>query len=141
ADTHARIAQAAERYLILGKTSVTDWIGTNRYKRNDLSAFRALVLLKQQDPAAYDRIPTDVWRKWAPAIAAIPQDLSDATAPEVKNVLADAVAKAPTEFVGAVRTLIRRERTRAAASTTPVHPGASFLSLRNLEPCWHSVPL
>ena len=141
ADTRARIVQAAERYLIVAKTSVDDWIGTNRYKRNDLSAFRALVLLRQQDPAAYDRIPTDVWRKWAPAIAAIPQDFSDETAAEVKAVLADAVAKAPTEFVGAVRTLIRRERTRAAASATPVHPGASFLSLRNLEPCWLSVPL
>jgi hypothetical protein len=141
AGTRLRIMRAAEQYLSAGKTSVAGWIGTNRYKRNDLAAFRALILLKQHDSAAYARIPDDVWRKWAPAIAAIPQRFEDDTPAEVKMVLADAVAKAPAAFVRAVRTLIRRERTRAAKNAAPVHHGASFLALRNLEPCWQSVPL
>ncbi|MDE2184653.1 MAG: hypothetical protein KGJ78_16660 [Alphaproteobacteria bacterium] len=95
ADTRMRIVRAAEQYLSTGKTSVAGWIGTNRYTRNDLAAFRALVLLKQQDAAAYARVPDRVWRKWAPAIAAIPQQFEEDTPAEVKMVLADAVAKAP----------------------------------------------
>ena len=44
--TKQRILNAAEHYLSVGETSISEWIGTNQFRLNDLAAFRALILLE-----------------------------------------------------------------------------------------------
>lgn len=141
AHTRERIIRAAERYLAIGKTSVFQWIGTTRCRLNDIAAFRALVLLYQQDPIAYARIPAELWRRWAPAIAAMPVIASNGESGEVQErVLADVLEKAPVEFVKTIRTIIHRERTTAGEGTNQV-PGLPFHHLHDLKPCWRNEDL
>ena len=141
AHTRERIVRAAERYLAIGKTSILQWIATTGCRLNDLAAFRALVLLHQQDQIAYARIPDELWRKWAPAIAAIPVSTVGSDSVESQGkVLGDALDKAPTEFVTAIRTLIRRER-RARAEGSNQQLGMPFQHLYELKPCFANKDL
>ena len=54
------------------------------------------------------------------------------------DVLTDALAASPAEFVEAVRTIVRAERDRTVAegAKADVVPGTSFFILRDLEGCW-----
>jgi len=47
--TRSRIVAAARNYLIDAQPLVEKWLGTNAYRRGDLSAYRALILLKNVD--------------------------------------------------------------------------------------------
>jgi hypothetical protein len=93
--TRERIVRAAERYLEIGKTSATSWVGTSRCSSKDFAAFRALPLLHRQNPAAYARLAPAVWRKWAPAIAALPRMADDNSDEQV--IVGDALEKVPAE--------------------------------------------
>jgi hypothetical protein len=142
--TRQRLLIAAAQYLNLGESSVAEWIGTNSLRRNDLAAYRAMILLKQQDPSAYDGILPDAWEKWAAAVVASPKDSSVSEKSKLQVVIVtDALKAAPAQFVFAVREIMRKERARAAAAAAnaPTMPGASFFVLRELEGCWDSPPL
>lgn len=141
--TRQRLLRAAAQYLISGESSVGDWIGTNSLRRNDLAAYRAMILLKQRDLSSYDGIPSDAWAKWAAAVAALPKDSSVSEKSKLEaGIVADALKAAPAQFVWAVREIMRRERARAAAAPgAPALPGASFFVLRELRECWESAPL
>jgi hypothetical protein len=142
--TRQRLLIAAAQYLILGESSVDEWIGTNTLRRNDLAAYRAMILLKQQDLSAYDGIPPDAWEKWAAAVMASPRDSSVSEKSKLQaGIIADALKAAPAQFVSAVRMIMRKERARtaAAAADAPTVPGASFFVLRELSTCWDSAPL
>jgi len=139
--TRDRIVKAAERYVAIGKTSVAKWIGRGSHYHADLAAFRALILLKEQDPVAYSRVSLASWHKWAPAIASIVQDIEDKAPAAQLEVLADAVTKAPDAFTMAVRTQIRRERSKVLKKTTTVAPLTSFLLLRGLKGVWNNQTL
>ena len=142
AATRQRIIDGAAKYLLLGKTSVSEWIGTTTLHFNDLAAFRAMLLLREFDEVAYRTIAPETWRKWGPAVAAIPRLSGSERAKFQSEVVVDALAAAPAEFVGAVREIMRCERTRAVASASnPAPPGTSFLVLRDLEGCWNSEVL
>jgi hypothetical protein len=134
APTRERIVKAAERYLMVGKTSVMNWVATNHCSHNDYAAFRAFLLLLRLNPSAYDRLALEVWRKWAPAIAALPV-LGDDN-PTEQRVQRDALEKAPAEFTAAIRKLIRSHRRESAAASNTAVPGASFLHLRGLKHLW-----
>jgi hypothetical protein len=133
--TRERIVKAAERYLQIGKTSVLSWIGTNRCNQNDLAAFRALLLLLKHQPEVYSRLATEVWRKWAPAIAALPRSGDDKLMDE-QAVVREALEKAPAEFVAAIRKTIRCERRDAAATASQPNQGVRFWHLQGLKFCW-----
>jgi predicted NACHT family NTPase len=141
--TRQRILNAAERYLIVGHTSIAQWIGTTSLRRNDLAAFRALLLLRQHDQAAYDRIAASTWAKWAPVVVALPKPSGFEKSKVQAEIVSDALRLAPVEFVGAVRQIMRAERTRIAISPEEASQisGASFFVLRELEGCWNSEPL
>jgi len=142
--TRQRLLVAAAQYLISGESSVDEWIGTNTLRRNDLAAYRAMILLKQQDPSAYDGISPDAWEKWAAAVVASPKDSSVSAKSKLQaGIVADALKAAPAQFVSAVREMMRKERARAAAAAVdaPAVPGASLFVLRELEGCWDSAPL
>ena len=132
--TRDRIVKAAERYLEIGKTSVMNWVGTNHCNHNDYAAFRAFLLLLRLNPVAYNRLASEVWRKWAPAIAALPVLGNDK--PMEQRVQRDALEKAPTEFMAAIRKIIRCHRRESAAAGSAAGPGVSFLHLQGLKPLW-----
>src|SRR5260221_947775 len=140
--TRQRIVSAAEKYLAIGETSIAEWIGTTSLYWNDLAAYRAFILLKELEPTVYDLIPVAIWAKWAPAIASIPRYTGSEKPKLHVEVVVDALATAPAEFVHAIRRIMSSERARAAADpNTAVLPGASFFVLRDLEGCWDSEAL
>jgi hypothetical protein len=141
--TRQRLLDAAEKYLAIGHTSSEQWIGTTSLRRNDVAAFRAILLLRQHNQPAYQQIPASTWAKWAPVVAALPRS-SGIEKPKLETeVISDALSRVPTEFVEAVRKIMRSERTRVASAPpeAPQVPGASFFVLRELEGCWNSEPL
>jgi hypothetical protein len=141
--TRQRILDAAEKYLVVGQSSIAQWIGTTSWCWSDLTPFRAMLLLKQCKQTAYEQITASTWAKWAPVVAALPKASGfDKSKLQVK-VVSDALKSAPNEFVGAVRQIMRSERTRSAANVAagPEIPGASFFVLRDLEGCWDSEAL
>lgn len=140
--TRERIIAAAKRYLVVGESSVQKWIGTTSTNFDDLAAYRAFVLLKELDGAAYEQIPTAIWSKWAPAIASIPK-FTGSERPKLHiETIADALAAAPAEFVGATREKMKIERAQAASDPSSAPPrGASFFMLRDLDGCWDSEEL
>jgi len=106
--------------------------------RNDIAAFRAFILLKQEAPEVYARIPAAASQKWAPVIVGLPRETGTAGQSAVADVLTDALAAAPTEFVESVRSIVRAERDRTVAegAKADVAPGLQFFILRRLEGCW-----
>jgi hypothetical protein len=143
ASTRRRILDGACRYLVLAATSVPEWIGTTTLHFNDLAAFRALLLLRELDERNYRAVAPEIWKKWAPAVVAVPKSSGSERAKFQAEVVADALAAAPAEFVGAVQEIMQRERARTAAGATgqPQTPGSSFFVLRELEGCWDSESL
>lgn len=141
--TRQRILDGAERYLVVAETSIDQWIGTTSLRRNDVAAFRAMLLLREHDHRAYRQIAAGTWAKWAPVIAALPKSSGFEKSKLQTEVVSDALNLAPIEFVGAVRQIMRCERERARATTpeTPQIPGTSFFVLRQLEGCWNSEQL
>jgi predicted NACHT family NTPase len=145
ATTKQRILHAAFKYLAVADTSISEWLGKNPMPiwPNDFSAFRALLLIREFDEFAYRAIPQETWAKWAPMVVAIPKS-SGSDKPKLEDeVVADALAAAPVEFVSAIREIMRRERTRVAeTATTQSQPiGTSFSILRQLEGCWANEAL
>ena len=138
-----RITVSAERYLTDAETSTDAWLGHNPMpiQMNDVAGLRAFILLKQVSPEGYARIADETWRKWAPVIVGLPRRTVIDKSPEIAAILADALSRAPAEFVAAVRTIIRLERERMRAPGFTPQPGPPFFILRDLEGCWHDAVL
>jgi hypothetical protein len=137
-----RIVAGAERYLAEAVTNIDDWLGCEPMPiyRNDIAGLRALILLKQVSSEGYERIADATWRKWAPVIVGLPRRTVVHNSPEIAQILNDALDRAPSEFVAAVRTIIQLERERMrAAGTAPV--GSPFSILNDLNGCWRSILL
>jgi hypothetical protein len=102
---------------------------------NDVAGLRAFILLQQLWPEGYDRISDETRRKRTPVIVGLPRRTEIDKSPEIARILTDALSHAPTEFVAAVRTIIRLERERIRAPGAPP-PLAPFFILRDLDGCW-----
>ena len=106
--------------------------------RGDVAGSRALVLLKQVSPEAYERIARPTWQKWAPVIVGLPRRGVTRISPDIAQILTDALTYAPAEFVGAVRSIIRLEQKPAPVGP---RPRPLFLVLLDLDGCWSSPEL
>ncbi len=135
-----RIVVTAERYLAEADSSADFWLGQKSMslQRNDLAAMRALILLRQVDRDAYDRISSAAWAKWAPVIVGLPRKGVADHCEDVRAILTDALRKAPHSFRTAVRKILRLDITqsRAAVKASELNPGPHFFILRDLEGCW-----
>jgi hypothetical protein len=138
--TRRRVVATARTYLADADSSVDLWFGKNPMPihSNDLSAVRALILLRQEAPDAYDDLSQTVWQKWAPVIVGLRLSLGNESSDEVRHVQRDALAKAPAAFISAVRQMLQMEKLEArtvsnAQTLSVAHP---FLFLRDLEGCW-----
>jgi len=138
-----RLLAAAERYLVNAESTVDQWLGTNQLYYPDMAAYRAFILLHNEEPAAYARLPQFVWTRWTPAIAGLPKDTGSENSEGEVAVYKDALAKAPEAFSAAVRTIIKAERERHASGdeTTVTPVGLAFLIVRELPEEWERTPL
>jgi hypothetical protein len=117
--TRQQIVIAAQTYLIDAQPQVSKWLGKNTYRHGDLSAYRALVLLRDVDPQAYDRLDLTVWAKWAPVVVAVPKETGTENGNLDEAMTSDACAKAPAAFARTVQLLIRNERRRSRIPPPP----------------------
>jgi hypothetical protein len=142
--TRDRILNAAAQFLRAAPSFAKKWVCKQPQSvfHSDLSAFRAFLLLKEHDLKTYRNIQIDVWRKWAPVIAAIPRSNVDGKSSQ-GQVIIDALDAAPVEFVGTVRKIIQAERRRQSKATdkSQIVPGGSFFIIRLLEGCWDNEAL
>jgi hypothetical protein len=143
--TKQRIVATAATYLIRAESSVETWFGKDpmTLQSNDLSAVRALILLQQESPDDYAAIPQAAWEKWAPVIIGLRLPLDNDSSDALRQLLPDALGKAPAAFISAVRKMLHMEKARARALSETRAPGnvPSFHFLRDLEGCWDSEDL
>jgi predicted NACHT family NTPase len=152
--TRSRIIAAARKYLLDAQPLVGKWLGTNAYRRGDLAAYRALILLKDADPQAYERLDPAVWAKWAPVVVAVPKETGTENGKFDEVIASDACTKAPAAFARTVQWLIRTERRRSRIPPPPqlsqppqtsgISPSSGispFWILRTLGECWRSTAL
>ena len=117
--TRSRILAAARKYLSAAQPLVKKWLGTTAYRRGDLAAYRALILLKEIDPEAYEAFDAALWAKWAPVVVAVPKETGTESGEFDEVIASDACDKAPTSFARTVQWLIRTERRRRRARPAP----------------------
>jgi hypothetical protein len=141
--TRKRIVATAPAYLANAESQTDSWFGRQPLTLNriDLAALRALVLLHEQDRAAYSALPTSIWQKWAKVIVGLPRHGVVDKFPQALAVTQDALARAPAEFVGAVVELIRREKVLERSEAGHPNNGLRFHLLRDLEGCWEDEGL
>jgi hypothetical protein len=101
---------------------------------------RALLLLKQVAPDDYARLGTDIWRKWVPVVVGLHRDNDTRGRPDLDIILRDALARAPHEFIAAVRTIIRLEREEVRKPGNE-NSRAFFMILDQLPGCWNDARL
>jgi hypothetical protein len=143
--TRSRILAAGRKYLTEAQPLVKKWLGTTAYRRNDLAAYRAFILLKEVDPEAYENLDAALWAKWAPVIVAVPKETGTESGEFDEVIASEACDKAPGPFAHTVQWLLRAERRRTRARPAPQPPQppqpeiSPFWILRTLGKCWKST--
>lgn len=67
--TKARMVAAAERYVLERGSQPEEWFSRRNIKYHPaVAGFRALLLLANENPPAFDALPRAVWQRWMPAI-------------------------------------------------------------------------
>jgi hypothetical protein len=67
--TKARMVAAAERYVCGRGANPEEWFSRpNITYHPAVAGFRALLLLANENASAFEALPCEVWRRWAPAI-------------------------------------------------------------------------
>jgi hypothetical protein len=138
-----RIVALATPYLAQAESQADSWLGHQPIspKRSDVAALRALLLLRQAVPAAYQVLPLTIWQKWVPVIVGLPRHGVVDNCPDAQAVTRDALIKAPTEFIRTVVAMIQGEK--ALGRSDAEHPNSAlrFYILRDLEGCWDDEAL
>ena len=138
-----RIVAGATPYLLQAESQVDSWLGRQptSFKRSDIAALRALLLLRRADPALYEALPTAIWQKWAPVIVGLPRRSVVGDCPDATVMTRDALAKAPAEFIGAVVAMIRAEKAQERSAPGQPNIALRFYILRDLDGCWDDEAL
>lgn len=141
--TRERISTAAEKYLNDGTSEIDAWLGTTTFRRADLSAFRALLLLRELRRDAYETLPPVVWKKWAPVIVAVPTDDGADKAKILEEIKGQASVNAPDEVADAMAKIVRAERARAneARAQGRAEELISFFAIRRFDKGWDNAAL
>jgi hypothetical protein len=140
--TRQRITASALLYLQRASSNVDEWLGTTRYMRSDLAAYRALVLLRDLEPEAYRGLAPELWRKWASLAVAVPRETGTKGSKLHDAITADATMSAPDQISEAVLRVIRSERERQAKPEQPQPNNfPSFHILQQLDPTVPNSPL
>lgn len=140
--TRDRIVTGAAPFLASANTKVDEWLGRSPTPifREVVAGLRALLLLKQVAPDDYAQLGIDVWRKWAPVVVGLHRDNETKGKPDLDVILRDALARAPDEFIAAVRTIIQLEREEVRKPGNQ-NGRAFFMILDQLPGCWDDTRL
>ena len=137
-ETRNRIIATAESYFRNAEPLVSEWLGTNEFRRADYAAYRALILLREMRRDAYDGLGPNLWRKWAPVVAAVDRLTGAEEAELHDSIAAEACSAAPAEFAETVQGLIRAERAKAPKDSEKAQELTSFFILLRIAKCWGS---
>lgn len=67
--TKARMVAAAERYVVNRSSQPEEWFSRRNIRYHPaVAGFRALLLLANENPSAYEALPREVWQQWVPAV-------------------------------------------------------------------------
>ena len=124
--TRARIIEAARIYLLTGDPETSKWLGTNQNNRAALAGYRALHLLRTEDPGFLDKLVSEVWKKWAPIILSYPIMGNNKQAKVHSELIEKCYQSVPDEILDTLEVLINKEN-RAYDTIFIVH---------KVEHCW-----
>jgi len=118
-----RIVQGAKYYIQHQQDPVSGWIGTNSYS---IAGCRALLLLLNQEPDFIQSLPSDIWKRWASVMIAMPGN--DVRSSSYQVLVAHAYNHAPQECVDTLLIVLERE----------IQKYDSILVMRLFDQCWDS---
>lgn len=127
ADVRERILWAAERYVLSKVPAIGDWFGTNKFHLPDFSVYKALTLLLKERPEVFSRLPTEIWRTWAPVILGYPVSSGVGESEPHTSIIRHALQHAPDEMIRALIQVIDQEN--EAFDT--------IFIVRRLDPTWN----
>ncbi len=105
--TKARMVAAAERYVLNCGSSPERWFSRPNIKYHPaVAGFRALLLLANENPSAYEALPREVWQRWVPAILR-PHHYSERDAHRLLTI--QAFDRAPEEAVEWIIKVVNQE--------------------------------
>jgi predicted NACHT family NTPase len=125
--TRQRIVEAAKRYVLEGDPRTAEWIEAGEPWHPAEAGYRALRLLLDKEPSFVERLPAEVWAKWAPTVLLLmtPSGDEEKESPH-RTLMKLAYRHAPDQLVNAL--LIKIDR--ANRDGTHLHiPG-------KLKYCW-----
>jgi len=121
-----RIVQGAKYYIQHQQDSISGWIGTDSYDRRSIAGCRALLLLLNQEPDFIQSLPSDIWKRWASVMIAMPGN--DVRSSSYQVLVAHAYNHAPQECVDTLLIVLERE----------IQKYDSILVIRLFDQCWDS---
>jgi hypothetical protein len=127
AQTRARIIQAAKQYVIEGEPQNNEWVGTNIIFNPAFSGYRALYLLLAESSDFIERLPSDVWRKWAAIIVSYPRSSHSGDEKIThQSLVVRAYTHAPDEVIKTILKKIDAENKK----------GEIFFFSQSWDVCW-----
>ena len=122
--TRQRIVEAAATYVRTGRCSPESWVSKSHEWNPALAGYRALRLLRKENPRAFEALPGEIWAEWAPIVGAFPS--LDAQKVKEHGLFERAYANAPDRLLDAVLGLCRRQHSQIG----------HIYAHRRLEPFW-----
>ncbi|MBW4465787.1 MAG: hypothetical protein KME07_10170 [Pegethrix bostrychoides GSE-TBD4-15B] len=122
--TQKRIIEGAKSYIQKQNEIDYEWIGTNTFDRPALAGCRALQLLVKESKDFLDTLSSEIWKKWAPVIIAVPR--SNQYEDSYLEIVKCAYLNAPQASINILITLIDKENQES-----------DYISVVNrFEKCW-----
>ena len=108
-ELHCRLLGAAERFLLEEEPHANEWLGMNKTLHHALWGYKALLVLRKEDPVTFERLPDSIWRTWAPIVVSY----YDSGVQQPDKVLHDEIAqicgaKAPQSVNDSLRVIFHK---------------------------------
>jgi predicted NACHT family NTPase len=130
-DTRARIIKGASNYLMgMEDPKMKEWLGKNVLHRPAYAGFRALRFLLNEESAALDALPEEVWRRWAPVTIGYQHSgASIEDSADQHRLVEIAYKHAPQEVLDSLLVVIDHQNRDIK----------SVSILRHIEECWDTL--
>jgi hypothetical protein len=128
--TREEIVASAEHYIVVGVPNEDEWVGKSIIYRPAIGGYRAFRLLLTLEPERLDRLPSDLWSKWAATIFfhwEPSRDPAEDGHEDRENLIGRAYGMAPEAFENILRGVL----TRYAAAPD------QYLELSQLDHIWN----
>ena len=136
-ETRRRILDAAYKYVREKEPDIGDWLVGSIFRRPEAAGYRALFLIAKEGDM--DRVPAEVWSKWAPIVmwystfigagvvdTSFTGTIGESTKSLHSRLLCTAYKHAPDKVLQTLRKLIDKEN----------KAGEHIFIVGTIEPCW-----